>query len=126
MTEAQIQRAVMDHLAWRGAPDAFVCHYPAGGFRRPAEAAILKSIGTVAGVPDIIAIHRGRVFALEIKTATGRVTDVQHTVHDRMRRAGAEVGVAYGLDEALAMLEGWKLLRGKSALKNERRREKIP
>jgi hypothetical protein len=83
---------------------------PAGGFRRPAEAAILKSIGTLAGVPDILAIHRGRVFALEIKTATGRVTDTQRVVHDRMRRAGAEVGVAYGLDEALATLEGWKLL----------------
>jgi hypothetical protein len=123
LSEQQIQKAVFDHFAWRGAPDAFVCHYPAGGFRRPAEAAILKGIGTLAGVPDIIAVYRGRTFALEIKTETGRVTDAQHTVHDRMRRAGAEVGVAYGLDEALAMLEGWKLLRGKSALKNKRRRE---
>jgi len=48
LTEQQIQKAVFDHFAWRGAPDAFVCHYPAGGFRRPVDAAILKSLGVVA------------------------------------------------------------------------------
>jgi hypothetical protein len=115
LSEQEVQRAIFDHLAWRAAPDAFVCHYPAGGFRRPAEAAILKGIGTLAGVPDLLAIHKGRCYALEIKTETGRVSDVQRTVHDRMRRAGAKVGVAFGLDEALAILESWKLLRGRSS-----------
>jgi hypothetical protein len=59
-------------------------------------------------VPDVIIIHRGRVFAVELKTETGgRVTDVQRAVHDRMRRAGAEVAVCFGLDAALAAIDGW-------------------
>jgi hypothetical protein len=32
-----------------------------------------------------------------------------------LRRAGAEVGVAYGLDHALRQLERWRLLRGRSS-----------
>jgi hypothetical protein len=75
--EQQIQRAIIDHLAWRGHVDAFAFHVPLGGYRRPIEAAILKAIGTVAGVPDIIIIYRGHVYALELKTEHGRVTDVQ-------------------------------------------------
>jgi hypothetical protein len=110
-TEAAIQRAVIGHLAWRGHADAFCFHVPLGGFRRPIEAAILKSIGTVAGVPDVVIIYRGQVYAIEIKTETGKLTDIQRDCHERLRRAGAEVATAFGLDEALEQLERWKLLR---------------
>jgi hypothetical protein len=30
-----------------------------------------------------------------------------------MRAAGATVGTAYGLDDAVALLERWRLLRGR-------------
>ena len=33
----------------------------------PVERAILKAIGTVAGIPDIIRIFQGRVYALGLK-----------------------------------------------------------
>jgi hypothetical protein len=33
---------------------------------------------------------------------------------DEMRAAGAEIGVAVGIDAALAQLEDWGLLRGRS------------
>jgi hypothetical protein len=84
--EQQLQRAVIDHIAWRAHPDAFAFHYPAGGWRSPIEAAILKSIGTIAGIPDIVI--------------------------ERLRRAGATVVTAFGLDQALAQLVRWDLLRG--------------
>ena len=113
-TEVQIQRAVIEHLLLRGHPDAFAFHCPNGGYRRPIEAAILKEIGTVAGVPDLFVVHGGRVFALELKAPGGRVSDVQHAVHERLRRAGAEVAVAWGLDQALKQLSSWNLLRGRS------------
>jgi hypothetical protein len=112
--EQQIQRAVIEHLQWRGHADAFAFHVPLGGYRRPIEAAILKEIGTVAGVPDLIIIRSGRTHALELKAPGGHVSDVQSVVHERLRRAGAEVAVAYGLDQALECLEGWGLLRGRS------------
>jgi len=112
--ERDIQRSVIQHLALRAHPDAFCFHVPLGGYRKPIEAAILKSMGTVAGVPDLVCILYGRVYCLEIKTERGRVSDVQHVVHERLRRAGAEVVVAFNLNEVLAQLTAWGILVGKS------------
>ena len=112
--ERDIQRSVIQHLAWRAHPDAFCFHVPLGGYRKPIEAAILKSIGTIAGVPDLVCILYGRVYCLEIKTERGRVSDVQHVVHERLRRAGAEVVVAFNLNEVLAQLTEWGILVGRS------------
>jgi hypothetical protein len=95
----------------RLAPGVFMFAVPNGGYRRPLEAAIMKATGTVAGVPDIICIFQGRVYALELKAGRGRLTDVQRVVHERLREAGANVAVAHGIDHALAQLEAWNLLR---------------
>jgi hypothetical protein len=112
--EQQYQRAVIQHIAWRARPGVFAFHVPNGGWRSRVESAILKAIGTVAGVPDIICIFQGRVYALELKAGRGRLTDVQRVVHERLREAGANVAVAHGIDQALAQLERWQLLRGTS------------
>jgi hypothetical protein len=109
--EQQLQKAVLDHLAWRGMPGLFVFHYPAGGWRSPIEAAIFKSLGVVAGVPDILIIHCGHVFGLELKTTHGRLTQTQIDTQTRMRAAGATVGTAIEIDAALEQLEQWGLLR---------------
>jgi hypothetical protein len=120
--EVQIQRAVIECLAWCARPGVFAFHVPNGGFRKPIEAAILKSIGTVAGIPDIVCVFKGRVYALELKSEGGRVTDVQCVVHARLREAGAEVAVAYGLDAALAQLQSWQLLRGLATIHSDNSR----
>jgi hypothetical protein len=110
-SEAQLQRAVLDHLRWRARTGVFAFHVPLGGYRRSVEAAILKSIGTVAGIPDIIVIYNGRCFALELKSKHGRLTDVQRVAHERLRAAGAHVATVYGIDAALVQLKRWHLLR---------------
>ena len=43
--KAQLQRAVLEHLRWRGQPNIFFMHYPAGGYRSPVEAMVLKGLG---------------------------------------------------------------------------------
>jgi hypothetical protein len=111
--EAAIQRAVFAHLRARAAPGVF--HPANGGYRKPIEAAILKSLGVVAGVPDVIAIHQGRCFALELKAEGGRPTDKQLATIAAMEAAGAFTCIAEGLDRALAVLEGWNLLRGRAS-----------
>src|SRR6185312_11840898 len=103
--EAQIQRAVIQHLRLRPAADVFAFHVPNGGARRPIEAAILKGLGVTAGVPDVIAIKGGRAHCLELKAPGGRLTDAQKTVHDALRAAGASVAVADNIDTALRQLE---------------------
>src|SRR5262245_39685386 len=75
--EAQIQRAVFHHLRARGAPGVFAFHPANGGFRRPAEAVILKGLGVIAGVPDVFIIYNGRCFAMELKAKGGRATAAQ-------------------------------------------------
>ena len=111
--EAAIQRAVFEHLRIRPATGVFAFHCPNGGARRPIEAAILKGLGVVAGVPDIIAIKDGRTHAVELKAPGGRLSDNQRATHSAMIGAGVQVAVADNLDDALALLEGWGLLRGK-------------
>jgi len=110
--EAAIQRAVFQHLRARGAPGVFAFHPANGGYRKPVEAAMLKGLGVVAGVPDVFAVHNGRCFALELKAEGRRVTDKQLATIAALREAGAFTCIAEGLDRALAVLESWGLLRG--------------
>jgi VRR-NUC domain len=110
--EAQIQRAVFQHLRLRPAAGVFAFHCPNGGARRPIEASILKGLGVKAGVPDVIAIKGGHTYALELKAPGGRLSDSQKDAHEQLRDAGAEVAVADNLDDALHQLEAWELLRG--------------
>jgi hypothetical protein len=93
----------------------FAFHPANGGYRKPVEAAIMKGMGVVAGVPDIIAIHNGRVFAMELKAEGGRASDKQLATIAALREAGAFTAIAEGLDRALAVLESWGLLRGRAS-----------
>jgi hypothetical protein len=111
--EDQIQRAVFQHLALRAAPGVFAFHPPNGGWRSRVEAAILKGLGVRAGVPDVIAVKDGRTYALELKPPGGRLTAAQNAAHTALRAAGATVVSSYCLDDAVAQLERWGLLRGR-------------
>jgi hypothetical protein len=110
--EQQIQRAVFQHLAVRAASAVFAFHPANGGWRSPVEGAILKGMGVRAGVPDIVAVKNGQCYALELKAPDGRLTPAQRDAHAALAAAGATVAVAYGLDDALARLEAWGLVRG--------------
>jgi hypothetical protein len=103
---------VVAHFAARGVRDTFVFHPGNGGYRRPVESAILRGLGLVAGVPDLIIVHEGRFFGLELKSDGGRLSEAQKAAHAALRAAGATVAVAYGLDAAIKQLEQWHLLRG--------------
>lgn len=113
--EQKIQRAVFEHLRWHGAPNIFAFHPANGGWRSPIEGAILKSMGVVPGVADVIIIKDGHTYALELKTDVGRLTDIQRATIEAMESAGATCAVAYGIDAALERLAEWGLLRERAA-----------
>ena len=96
--EAAIQKAVIQHYQLRRAAGTFLFAVPNGGARRPIEGAILKGLGVVAGVPDIIAIRDGRTYALELKAPGGRLSDNQRATHSAMLKAGVQVAVAESLE----------------------------
>jgi VRR-NUC domain len=112
--EAAIQRSVIQHLTWRARPGVWWTHVPLGGLRSKIEAAILRGLGTARGTPDLLIVADGKAHFLELKSAGGRTTDAQRQCHEALRAAGAEVAVAHGIDEALAWLEVWDLLRRRS------------
>jgi hypothetical protein len=109
--EQAIQKAVFQHIRARGVPGLVAFHVPNGGQRNPVEASIFKGLGVRAGVADIIAIHQGKIYALELKAEGGKATEAQIQFLGDVERAGAYTAIPRGLDAALATLESWGLLR---------------
>lgn len=111
--------AVVAHLQQRGVRGLVYWHTPNnvhGSRRRDYVAgAIHKAMGARAGVSDLIAVHAGRIYALELKAPGGRPSEAQLEFINDMERAGAFTCIAEGLDQALRVLEQWQLLRGKAA-----------
>jgi hypothetical protein len=112
--EDTIQRSLVQHLKLRAVPGVFWYAVPNGGARSPVEAAIMKSTGTRAGVPDLAFLHEGRAFYLEVKSATGRATEHQLQAISDINRAGGYAAIGQGIDACLRILEEWHLLRGTS------------
>jgi hypothetical protein len=110
--EQQLQRALVEHLRWRAAPDVFFFHVPNGGWRSRVEAAIFKVTGTRAGVPDLLIVRGGRLFGLELKSDRGRLSAAQKATHEELRGAGAVVETVSNIDAALALLGEWKIIGG--------------
>ena len=75
-------------------------------------AAIMKGTGTVAGVPDLCFVKNGHAYFLELKSPSAPLSRAQEAVLIRLRECGAIATHAHGLDQALACLERWGLLRG--------------
>jgi hypothetical protein len=113
--EDSIQRAIVQHYCVRAAPGVFMFAVPNGGWRSPGEGAILKATGTVAGIPDTCWIKDGRAYFLELKAEGGKLSENQERVLIKLREAGAMATHCHGLDQALRILEGWKLLRGSAS-----------
>jgi hypothetical protein len=113
--EQAIHQAVVAHLNMRAEPDVFYFHPANGGKRTAFEGRLFKALGVVAGVPDLIFLKRGRMYALELKAAKGRPTALQSECHEAMRRCGAVVEIARSLDEALVTLEYWGILKRNSS-----------
>jgi len=114
-SEQAVQRAICQHLHQRGARALLWFHVPNGGRRNPVEAAIFSGLGVRPGVSDLILLHDGRAFALELKAERGRPTAAQMRFISEFRAAGGEASIAAGLDQALRTLETWGLLRGRAA-----------
>jgi len=120
--EQLIHRAVVGHLRMRGMPGIVFWHTPmgmfAGGTRRKGasiQGAIMKSLGARAGVSDLIIVHQGKIFALELKAEGGRATEHQMAFIADIERAGAFTCIATGVDQAVGALEAWGLLKGSTA-----------
>ena len=118
--EQAIHKAVVAHLRQRGVPGLVFWHTPNGVRGRSrmhhVQGAIAKGMGVRAGVSDLVLLHRGRAYALELKAPTGPPTVEQMEFVSDFDRAGGYACIADDLDRALRVLETWGLLRGQAAV----------
>jgi hypothetical protein len=59
---------------------------------------------SVAGDPDLYGSYKGRHFEIEVKRPSGEVSEIQQARLRDWERAGALVGVARGVEDALVVL----------------------
>jgi VRR-NUC domain len=123
--EHALQTALTQHLRLRVHPDVLWFHV---ANQRKADArtgAILKRMGALAGVSDLLLFRPGKCphcggarlegFAIELKAPGGRLTEAQLNFMARFNDAGGHGASAEGVDRAIACLEGWGLLRGRAS-----------
>lgn len=108
--EQAIHQAIVAHLNARAEP-CFWWHTPNEGKRGFVNAAHLKAMGMTAGVPDLLILKDGSLYAIEFKAPGGRLTPSQRLVLDRLRDCGAMAVVAFSVEEALVTLEYWGILK---------------
>ncbi|MGB6658407.1 MAG: VRR-NUC domain-containing protein [Xanthobacteraceae bacterium] len=120
VTEQELHRAVVLHLRQRGVPDLVFWHTPNGvkgrSRKHHVQGAIAKGLGVRAGVSDLVLLHRGHAYALELKAPNGRPTVEQMEFVSDFNSAGGHACIVEGLDRALRVLETWGLLRGQAAV----------
>lgn len=108
-SEDQIQAAIVEWIR-TVAPGALVFAVPNGGLRTKAEAARLKWTGVLAGVPDLIVLAPvGRVFALEVKTEVGRLSENQREIFDCLVAIGVQRAIVRSIDDVRRAFAAWGL-----------------
>lgn len=107
--EARVQASIVEHLRWV-APQCKVFAVPNGGLRSKSEAARLKWVGVLAGVPDLCLVcPSGRICFIEVKRPGGRLSEEQKKFIDWMISARVDYVVAESIDDVRAALEHWRI-----------------
>jgi hypothetical protein len=125
MSEEAIHKAVVDWADRQAQAEPaleLLFHVPNGGSRHGAEAQKLRQMGTRQGVPDLLLPVRrqgaggalakepeGYVqysgLALELKSPSGRLRDLQKWWIKKLRKKGWAVAVAWSVDEAIEVIQ---------------------
>lgn len=107
MHEAQFQAQVVDYLALCLPSDSLFFAIPNGGWRAKKTGADLKRQGVKAGVADLVIMHDGRTFFLELKTPAGRLSKEQTEFCVQALKAGGFYAVARSLEQVQRQLLDW-------------------
>jgi len=105
MTERQIHAKIAKYLR---SQRIFFFHVPNEGRRDRREAGILRAMGVVPGIPDLIVpiphVRAGQPvagLAMEVKTPRGQLTEPQRRVMAVLHRCGWHCAIVRSLDDAI-------------------------
>ena len=106
--EADIQRAICSALRFV-LPSGSIVHHSANEVTQagPAGAkrqAILAGMGVTPGFAYLIVLSRGKVLFLEVKSATGSLSDAQTAFRDTVQAQGFAWALVRSIEDALGAL----------------------
>lgn len=109
--EALVQTAIVEYLR-TVFPKGIVTHIPNGGKRSKATAAMLKRLGTLAGMPDIlVALPNRTVVFFEVKAkASAHPSKGQREVLSTLKQQDQFVAVVYSIECVEHHLKQWGLV----------------
>jgi len=90
LTETGIKYQIREYLSWTG------------WFAFP----ILQSLGSYRGICDIIAIKKGKVFFIEVKTKKGKQSEYQKDFQKKIESHGGNYILVHSLDELIKKIKG--------------------
>lgn len=111
MSEDDVQIHLVKLLNAFGRPDICYWHVPNGKKRSKKDGERLKQMGVRRGVSDIHLMIDARFHVLELKTEVGTLSKDQLEYREDLERAGGFFHSAFGLDEAIGVLQGLNAFR---------------
>jgi hypothetical protein len=102
--EDDLQRSFMQFLPYALGPRGVAYAIPNGGRRHAREAARMKGLGVLPGIPDIGICYEGRALYVELKAPRGAVSEAQRAMHKRLTYAGGVVMLCRSMEELEAQL----------------------
>jgi hypothetical protein len=107
--EARIQAAIVEWVR-TVAPQLIVFHPANGGFRTKAEAARMKWIGVLAGIPDLVLLGRdGKTWLIEVKADGGTLSADQIVIRDRCTALRIPHCIARSIDDVRVAFQIWEI-----------------
>lgn len=114
--EIALHMAVADVLRRFARPDWRWSHFPSGEHRDKRTGAKLRAMGLQKGWPDFMLFDpSGRLHALELKREGETLTEEQEDYQEWCISTGVPHSVNRSVDEAMAVLDAWGVLRIKPA-----------
>lgn len=107
--ESRLQSAVYDYIR-RVHHDVLCFHVPNGGKRNAIEARIMKGMGVMPGVADLLIFWRGGHGAIELKApeSRGKQSEHQLTFEQLWKFYGGQYAVCKSIDDVDGALSRWK------------------
>jgi hypothetical protein len=120
--ESALQKAMIEYLDRRGVRrDNVVFAVPNEGRRSRHVGGILKSMGLLPGVADLVIVAPGgRAHFVEVKTPKGRLSKAQREFRDRCVAMRVPWAIVRSLDDMERVIEGWHLVARRSLITSPR------
>lgn len=109
-----LDRVLQPGMFWSGIDHGHSMDRTIGRHGKPIgliEGAKRKARGIKAGIPDFLFFHQARLFAIELKTVDGMLSDDQKERIRELLANGAEVSVCWTIWQVFDRVVAWGLCR---------------